>query len=48
MLIALHRLRNNFYVSSENMAEFKYLETTATNQKLIHEEITRKLNSDIA
>jgi hypothetical protein len=29
----------------ENVSQFKYLGTTATNQKLIQEEIKRRLNS---
>jgi hypothetical protein len=28
----------------ENVAQFRYLETTATNQNLIQEEIKRRLN----
>jgi hypothetical protein len=31
--------------SSENVAQFKYLETTITNQNLIQEEIKRRSNS---
>jgi hypothetical protein len=31
--------------SSENMAQFRYLGTTITNQNLIQEEIRRRLNS---
>jgi hypothetical protein len=31
--------------SFENMSQFKYLETTVTNQNLIQEEIKRSLNS---
>jgi hypothetical protein len=32
----------------ENLAKFKYLRTTVTNQNLIQEEIKRRLNSDNA
>jgi hypothetical protein len=31
--------------SSENVGQFRYLETTVTNQNLINEEIKRRLNS---
>jgi hypothetical protein len=31
--------------SFENVSQFKYLETTATNKQLVQEEIRRKLNS---
>jgi hypothetical protein len=31
--------------SIENVSQFKYLETTVTNQNLIQEEIKRRLNS---
>jgi hypothetical protein len=33
---------NGFF---ENLAQFKYLEMTVTNQNLIHEEIEGRLNS---
>jgi hypothetical protein len=33
---------NRFF---KNVAQFKYLETTVTNQSLIQEEINRRLNS---
>jgi hypothetical protein len=32
--------------SSENLAQFRHLGTTVTNQNLIQEEIKRRLNSD--
>jgi hypothetical protein len=32
-------------IDNENVAQFKYLETTVTNQNLIQEEIKRRLNS---
>jgi hypothetical protein len=34
--------------SFKNVSQFKYLETTVTNQNLIQEEIKRRLNSDNA
>jgi hypothetical protein len=34
--------------SLENVSQFKYLETTVTNQNLIQEEIKKRLNSDNA
>jgi hypothetical protein len=34
--------------SFENVTQFKYLETTVTNQNLIEEEIKRSLSSDNA
>jgi hypothetical protein len=35
-------------ISFENMSQFKYLRITVTNQKLIQEEIKRRLNSGSA
>jgi ribosomal protein S2 len=39
------KIANRFF---ENVAQFKYLGTTITNQNLIQEEIKRRLNSDNA
>jgi hypothetical protein len=39
------KMANRFF---ENVAEFKYLGTTVTNQNLIQEEFKRRFNSDKA
>jgi hypothetical protein len=39
------KIRNR---SFENVSQFKYMETTVTDQNLIQEEIKRRLNSDNA
>jgi hypothetical protein len=50
MLLSRHRNAGQNYNikvnnrSFENVAQFKYLEMTVTNQNLIHEEIKRRLN----
>jgi hypothetical protein len=36
------KIANRYF---ENVAQFKYLRTIITNQRLIHEEIKRRLNS---
>jgi hypothetical protein len=43
-----HRANHDMKIANrtfENVAQFRYLETTVTNQNLIQEEIKRRLNS---
>jgi ribosomal protein S2 len=54
MLLSCHQnVSRNWVIkianrSSENVSQFKYLGTTATNQNLIQEEIKRRLHSGTA